>query len=118
MPAHAHACAQVLGIDSTVFAFGLGERIHAPNERLLAAMFHTGRLAWVRLLDALADSAAGKAGAGKASAGADEPAEHDDDDDDGDDGEGAVQQLGDPVNVVLELESDVGGAEDADRSEL
>ncbi|KAF8071270.1 AZG1 [Scenedesmus sp. PABB004] len=43
----------ILGVDSTVFAFGLGDHIHAPNERLLASMFHTGRAAWVRYLAAL-----------------------------------------------------------------
>lgn len=35
---------------TTVFAWGLGENIHAPNERLSLSMFSKGREAWARLL--------------------------------------------------------------------
>lgn len=41
---------QILGVDTTIFAFCLGDHIHAPNERLLESFFHKGREAWVRLL--------------------------------------------------------------------
>ena len=40
----------ILNVPSTVFAFGLGERIHAPNERLKLAMFDLGSEAYVRML--------------------------------------------------------------------
>jgi hypothetical protein len=49
---------QVLGLNSTIFAFGLGDHIHAPNERLLEHLFHTGRLAWVDYLSVLGDKLA------------------------------------------------------------
>ncbi|WIA12253.1 hypothetical protein OEZ85_012318 [Tetradesmus obliquus] len=50
---------QVLGLNSTIFAFGLGDHIHAPNERLLEHLFHTGRKAWVEYLAVLGDKLAG-----------------------------------------------------------
>ena len=40
----------VLGMPTTVFGWGLGDSIHAPNERLLASMYDKGRQAWARLL--------------------------------------------------------------------
>lgn len=54
------ALLQVLGVNSTMFAFGLGDHIHAPNERLLEDMYHTGRLAWVDMLAVLGEQLAGK----------------------------------------------------------
>jgi acetylornithine deacetylase/succinyl-diaminopimelate desuccinylase-like protein len=47
---------QVLGVESSIFAFGLGDHIHAPNERLLESFYHLGREAWVQLLQQLGDS--------------------------------------------------------------
>ena len=44
------AVLQILSIDTTIFAFCLGDHIHAPNERLLESFFHKGRVAWVHLL--------------------------------------------------------------------
>eukprot|EP00878_Enallax_costatus_P018483 GHUV01019458.1.p1 GENE.GHUV01019458.1~~GHUV01019458.1.p1 ORF type:complete len:187 (+),score=22.47 GHUV01019458.1:80-640(+) len=41
---------QILGVDTSIFAFCLGDHIHAPNERLLESFFHKGRVAWVHLL--------------------------------------------------------------------
>ncbi|KAF6260570.1 hypothetical protein COO60DRAFT_884488 [Scenedesmus sp. NREL 46B-D3] len=49
---------QVLGLNSTIFAFGLGDHIHAPNERLLEHLFHSGRQAWVEYLAVLGDKLA------------------------------------------------------------
>eukprot|EP00879_Flechtneria_rotunda_P000736 GHRR01000856.1.p1 GENE.GHRR01000856.1~~GHRR01000856.1.p1 ORF type:complete len:497 (+),score=111.37 GHRR01000856.1:1888-3378(+) len=46
---------QTLGLNSTIFGFGLGEKIHAPNERLLIKMYHMGRTAWVELLALLGE---------------------------------------------------------------
>ncbi|MEW5297696.1 MAG: hypothetical protein WDW36_000883 [Sanguina aurantia] len=40
----------VLGLESTKFGFGLGDRIHAPNERVLVSMLEKGRRAWAQLL--------------------------------------------------------------------
>lgn len=39
-----------LGVPATVFAFSLGDRIHAPNERLKVSMFDKSSQAWIRLL--------------------------------------------------------------------
>jgi hypothetical protein len=50
---------QILNLNSTVFAFGLGDHIHAPNERLLEHLFHTGRQAWVEYLAVLGEKLAG-----------------------------------------------------------
>lgn len=47
----------VLGIDTTVFAFGLGEFIHAPNERLMVSMYERGHRSWVNLLSELGAAA-------------------------------------------------------------
>eukprot|EP00775_Hariotina_reticulata_P002607 gene2606-2909_t len=47
---------QVLGVESSIFAFGLGDHIHAPNERLLESFYHLGREAWVQLLQQLGES--------------------------------------------------------------
>jgi acetylornithine deacetylase/succinyl-diaminopimelate desuccinylase-like protein len=43
-----------LGIPTTVFGWGLGDKIHAPNERVLVSMLEKGRRAWVMLLLRLA----------------------------------------------------------------
>ena len=47
----------VIGMPTTVFGWGLGERIHAPNERLLASMYAKGRVAWGLLLLSLGNQA-------------------------------------------------------------
>ncbi|KAG2423927.1 hypothetical protein HYH02_015266 [Chlamydomonas schloesseri] len=45
---------QELQIDTTKFGWGLSEKIHAPNERLLADMYDKGRRAWATILERLA----------------------------------------------------------------
>lgn len=40
----------ILGVDTTGFGFGLGDHIHAPNERTPAGQFHIGRTAYVEML--------------------------------------------------------------------
>ena len=54
-----------LGIPTTVFGWGLGEKIHAPNERVLASMLEKGRVAWVMLLMRLAGEGESDDGAAK-----------------------------------------------------
>lgn len=44
------AFGSILGIPVTAFGWGLRERIHAPNERLLEAMYQRGHEAWARML--------------------------------------------------------------------
>lgn len=39
-----------LGIPTTKFGWGLGEGVHAPNERLSVAMYTKGSAAWAQLL--------------------------------------------------------------------
>ncbi|GBF98443.1 hypothetical protein Rsub_11088 [Raphidocelis subcapitata] len=56
----------LLGLPTTVFAFCLGERIHAPNERLKVSMFDLGSLGWIELLSEL--GATGKAAFAEAKA--------------------------------------------------
>ena len=53
----------ILGVPATVFGFGLGDHIHAPNERLNVDMYHLGREAWVRVLQQVADEWLGTAAA-------------------------------------------------------
>jgi acetylornithine deacetylase/succinyl-diaminopimelate desuccinylase-like protein len=54
----------ILGVPTTVFGFGLGDHIHAPNERYNVDMYHLGREAWVRVLHQVAEEWGSKA-AGK-----------------------------------------------------
>ncbi len=46
----------ILGVDTTGFGFGLGDHIHAPNERTPVAQYHVGRTAFVEMLAELGDS--------------------------------------------------------------
>ncbi len=41
-------------MDTTKFGWGLSDKIHAPNERLLADMYEKGRRAWATILERLA----------------------------------------------------------------
>lgn len=41
-------------MDTTKFGWGLSDKIHAPNERLLAEMYDKGRRAWAIILERLA----------------------------------------------------------------
>lgn len=70
----------ILNVPSTVFAFGLGERIHAPNERLKLAMFDLGSEAYVRMLAELGRGGkaafAARDGGGKAGGGGEAAAGH------------------------------------------
>ncbi|PNW86247.1 hypothetical protein CHLRE_02g078650v5 [Chlamydomonas reinhardtii] len=45
---------QELKVDTTKFGWGLSDKIHAPNERLLAEMYDKGRRAWAIILERLA----------------------------------------------------------------
>jgi acetylornithine deacetylase/succinyl-diaminopimelate desuccinylase-like protein len=40
----------ILGLSTTGFGFGLGDHIHAPNERTPVRQYHTGRVAWLEML--------------------------------------------------------------------
>lgn len=40
----------ILGINTTGFGFGLGDHIHAPNERMPVSQYHIGRVAWIEML--------------------------------------------------------------------
>jgi hypothetical protein len=46
----------ILGLDTTGFGFGLGDHIHAPNERTPVSQYHTGRTAYVEMLAELGQS--------------------------------------------------------------
>jgi hypothetical protein len=46
----------ILGVDTTGFGFGLGDHIHAPNERTPVAQYHIGRTAYVEMLAELGNS--------------------------------------------------------------
>lgn len=40
----------ILGVNTTGFGFGLGDHIHAPNERMPVSQYHIGRVAWIEML--------------------------------------------------------------------
>lgn len=46
----------ILGVHTTGFGFGLGDHIHAPNERTPVAQYHIGRTAYVEMLAELGNS--------------------------------------------------------------
>lgn len=46
----------ILGLDTTGFGFGLGDHIHAPNERTPVSQYHIGRTAYVEMLAELGQS--------------------------------------------------------------
>lgn len=46
----------ILGVDTTGFGFGLGDHIHAPNERTPVGQYHIGRSAYVEMLAELGQS--------------------------------------------------------------
>lgn len=43
----------ILGVNTTGFGFGLGDHIHAPNERTPVKQYHVGRIAFVEMLSEL-----------------------------------------------------------------
>lgn len=51
----------ILGVPTTGFGFGLGDHIHAPNERTPVQQYHVGRVAWVRMLAVLGHKLPAKA---------------------------------------------------------